>query len=63
MMPKNKDAAETKKVKIPQAGEVIAHPLAVKPTPFMEEINIVRLEGRSQILLEIALHQTVFVVT
>ena len=45
-MPKNKDAAEAKKPKIPQAGEVVAHPLAVKPSPFMEEINIVRLEGR-----------------
>lgn len=45
-MPKDKNAAETKKVKTQQTGEVVPHPLAVKPSPFIEEINIVRLEGR-----------------
>lgn len=30
----------------PSKGGVVPHPLAVRPSPFMEEINTVRLEGR-----------------
>ena len=46
IMTKTTDNTDEKQEAVQPSGEVVPHPLSIKPSPFMEEINTVRLEGR-----------------